>query len=318
MQQQTRIAASSIDLDGLRSFVAVAECLAFGKAAERLGISPPALTRRVQRLEAALGSPLLERSTRSVVLSPAGRLFLPMARQVIHDLDAAVHSVREDARSRAGHLTLASLRTIAAHLLPRIIRDFRVRWPGIHLRVAECDAAAVIEKLREGSAEFGFSFRAGSGETDLAFDPILTDPYCLIMPPGHALAARDRVAWRELRPHALITAGANSGNMLLLDQALRGVDWRPDTAYEIDHLTTSLGLVEAGLGIAVVPRSAVPPEPHPAIVARPLVEPAVSRTLGLFRRRNERLSVAAQQFLMTARRTARTLRDMEAAPSPPY
>lgn len=300
------MAASPIDLDALRSFVAVAECLAFGKAAEQLSVSRPALTRRVQRLEAALGSALLERSTRQVVLSPTGRLFLPLALQVIHDLDAAVQTVQDDARGRAGHLTLASLPTVAAHLLPRIIRDFRVRWPEIRLRVTECRATAVMRKLREGSVEFGFTFCAGR-EIDLAFDPILTDPYCLIMPPGHALAAQTRVAWQDLKPHALITAGTRSGNMRLLEEALHGVDWRPDTTYEIDHLTTSLGLVEAGLGIAVVPQSSLPSGPHPSIVMRPLTDPAVSRTLCLFRRRNERLSSTAQQFLMTARRTGRIL-----------
>jgi DNA-binding transcriptional LysR family regulator len=302
------VAASPIDLDALRSFVAVAEALAFGKAAERLGVSTPALTRRVQRLEAALGSALLERSTRQVALSPTGRLFLPLARQVIHDLDAAVQTVQDDARGRAGHLTLASLPTVAAHLLPRIIRDFRVRWPEIRLRVTECRAAAVMRKLREGSVEFGFTFRAGE-EIDLAFDPILTDPYCLIMPPGHALATQDQVAWQSLKPHALITAGSRSGNMRLLEEALNGIDWRPDTTYEIDHLTTSLGLVEAGLGIAVVPQSSLPTGPHPSIVMRPLTDPTVSRTLCLFRRRNERLSTTAQRFLMIARQTGRILSD---------
>jgi DNA-binding transcriptional LysR family regulator len=92
-----------------------------------------------------------------------------------------------------------------------------------------------------------------------------------------------------------------------LEEALKGVDWRPDTTYEIEHLTTSLGLVEAGLGIAVVPQSSLPTGPHPSIVMRPLTDPVVSRTLCLFRRRNERLSTAAQRFLMIARQTGRIL-----------
>ena len=296
--------SSPIDFDLLRSFVAVAQTLGFGAAAERLGVSRPALTRRVQRLERVVGSPLLERSTRHVALTAAGRLLLPRAVQIIRDLDAAAQEIQDHARDRAEHLTLASLPTITAHLLPRIIREFRLQWPGIHLRVIECGAAAVVQHLREGAAELGFTFRGGA-ETGFAFEPIAVDPYCLVMPPGHPLARQASVAWRELKPHALITAGAQSGNMLLLDEALRGVDWRPDTAYEIDHLTTSIGLVEAGLGIAVVPRTAVPPEPHAALEVRPLIEPEVARTLGLFRRRHEALSRVAQHFLLTARRAAR-------------
>lgn len=297
----------TLDLDELRSFVAVAECLGFAQAAERLGVSASALTRRVQRLEAALGSPLLERSTRQVVLSPAGRAFLPKASQVLADLDLAVRSVRDAARTRAGVLQLASLRTVAAHLLPRIIRDFRVRFPAIHLRVTECGAGEVLQRVRDGDAEFGFTFRHGR-EHGLAFDPIVSDPYCLIMPDGHPLAGHKAVPWRALKPHDVITAGAQSGNMRVLQQALAGIDWRPDTPTEVDHLTTSIGLVEAGLGIAVVPLSALPLGPYPGVTMRPLVEPAVARILGLFKRRNERLSTVAQHFVLTTRRAAKRLR----------
>lgn len=300
------------DLDELRSFVTAAECLALGHAAEQLGISASALTRRVQRLEAALGSPLFERSTRQVVLSPAGRAFLPKASQVLADLDAAVGALQADARTRAGVLQLASLRTVAAHLLPRIIRDFRVRSPAIHLRVTECGAGEVLKRVRDGAAEFGFTFRHGR-EHGLAFDAIMSDPYCLIMPEDHPLAASATVPWRALKPCNVITAGARSGNMRVLEAALAGIDWRPETPTEVDHLTTSIGLVEAGLGIAVVPRSSLPLGPYPGVTMRPLVEPAVTRTLGLFRRRNERLSAAAQQFLMITRRAARQLRNAPTA-----
>lgn len=244
------------------------------------------------------------------MLSPAGRAFLPKARLVLGELDAAVRAVQEEARSRAGLLQLASLRTVAAHLLPRIIREFRVRFPAIHLRVTECGATEVLSRVRDGAAEFGFTFRHGH-EHGLAFDPILQDPYCLITPPEHPLVARAAVTWRELKPHAVITAGPQSGNMRLLDEALAGIDWRPETPTEIDHLTTSVGLVEAGLGIAVVPRSALPLGAHPGMEVRPLIEPAVSRTLGLFRRRNERLSAVAHQFLMTTRRTTRLFRESD-------
>ena len=296
-----------MDVDEIRSFVAVADRSGFSAAAEQLGVSCSALTRRVQRLEITLGSALFERNTRRVTLSSAGRAFLPKARSILQALDAAVRAVQEEARTRAGLLALASLRTVAAHLLPRIIREFRIRFPAIHLRVTECGAEQVLTEVREGTAEFGFTFRQGH-ERGLAFDPIMEDPYCLITPLGHPLAAREAVAWQELKPHAVITAGRKSGNMRLLEEALVGKDWRPDTPTEVDHLTTSIGLVEAGLGVAVVPQSAVPAGSHAALLARPLVQPAVSRTLGLFRRRNERLSGAGDEFLRTTRRVARQVR----------
>ena len=297
---------AGVDLDALRSFVLVAERQSFHEAAVALGVSPAALSRRIQRLEAALGCQLLERSTRVVALSAAGRRFLPRAVHVIDALAEAVAELQLAARSEASQLTLACLPSMTHHLLPRIIRDFRSRFPEIHLRVNECGASAVVQAVREGAAAFGFTFRAGP-DGDLAFEPIMTDPYCLVLPPEHVLAARTEVAWSELRHHRLITAGQQSGNMKLLEQALRGIAWRPETAYEIDHLTTSLGLVSAGLGIAVLPRAAMPPQGMASVAIRSLVAPAVSRTLGLYRRRGRKLPRIGQQFLMAVRRTATVL-----------
>jgi DNA-binding transcriptional LysR family regulator len=300
------LSLSGVDFDALRSFVLVAEKQSFQKAALALGISPAALSRRVQRLEAALGARLLERSTRHLALSVAGRLFLPKAAQITADLAGAVEQLARISRAEASQLTLACLPSMTHHLLPRIMRDFRTKFPEIHLRVNECGAAAVVQAVRDGSAEFGFTFRVGP-DSDLAFELIVTDPYCLALPPGHPLTRKREVKWRELKQQRLITAGQQSGNMRLLEQALRGVDWRPETTYEIDHLTTSVGMVTAGLGIAVLPRSSLPPAGSPAVETRPLVEPAVSRALGIYRRRGHKLPRIGQQLLMTVRRTAGVL-----------
>jgi DNA-binding transcriptional LysR family regulator len=298
-----------VDVDCLRSFVTLAERLVFHEAAASLRISAPALTRRIQRLESALDTALLERSTRQAVLTAEGRFFLPLARDAVAAVDHAVESVRKMSRLRSGHLTLACLPTMAHHLLPGIIRDFHARLPKTHVRVTECGAASVPQAVRDGLADFGFGFPiVARTEADLAFEPILIDPYCLIMPQDHPLAAQQRVNWRELKPHKVITTGRQSGNMKILNKALRGLDWRPEAVYEIDHLTTSLGLVEAGLGIAVVPRSALPLLPPPAMTVRPLTGPEVTRTLGVFRRRNWALPATAQKFLTTVRRTAGLLR----------
>ena len=301
---------TSIDLDCLRSFVAVADRLAFHEAATMLRISASTLTRRIQRLEAALDTPLLERSTRQVVPTAEGRLLLPLARTALAAVDAAVDTVRAASRVRAGHLVLACVPTMTHHFLPTIIQAFHARWPQTHVRVIECGADAVLQAVQDGSADFGCGFLVGSGiDASLVFEPMLTDPYCLILPPDHVLAGQQEVPWAALKPHKVITAGHRSRNMEVLEAALRGVDWRPVAKYEIDHLSTSLGLVEAGLGIAVVPRSALAAQLPPGMTMRPLIEPRATRSLGLFRRRNWALPSTARQFLGTARRTAAILRD---------
>lgn len=110
---------SGVDFDALRSFVLVAEKQSFQKAALALGISPAALSRRVQRLEAALGARLLERSTRHLALSVAGRLFLPKAAQITADLAGAVEQLAKISRAEASQLTLACLPSMTHHLLPK-------------------------------------------------------------------------------------------------------------------------------------------------------------------------------------------------------
>jgi DNA-binding transcriptional LysR family regulator len=304
---------SPVDLDGLRSFVAVADRLSFHEAATMLGISPSALTRRIQRLETALGLPLLERSTRQVLATMEGRVFLPLAREALAAVDTAVDTVRVQARQRADHLVLASVPTMTYQLLPQFIREFHGRWPDTHVRVVECGAGAVEHAVRDGTANFGFGFPVGLVEADLAFEPLVADPYCLVVPRDHALATRHQVAWLELKACKVITAGRQSGNMKVLSQALRGVDWRPKTEYEVDHLTTSLGLVEAGLGVAVVPQSALPAQLPPSMVMRPLVDPNATRSLGVFRRRSTLLSPVARRFLATVRRSGARLGDDVAA-----
>lgn len=107
------------------------------------------------------------------------------------------------------------------------------------------------------------------------------------------------MAWRELSDYRLIGVGRLSGNRVLLDHGLAHLDWRPSWFYEVQHLSTSLGMVEAGLGIAALPSLAMPAEDHPILVSRPLVDPVISRTLGLVRRRGSSLSPAAEQFVET-------------------
>jgi DNA-binding transcriptional LysR family regulator len=302
---------SGVDLDSLRGFVAVAERETFHDAALELSISASALTRRIQRLETALGVALLERTTRRVTLTPRGQLFLPGAQRVLRELDASLHLVGESGDTRVGQIVIACIPTVTNHLLPRIIRDYRVRRPEVRIRMIEGNLAAVARNVRDGIADLGLTFQVAA-DPDFTFDALVTDPYCLVCPVGHPLAALRCVQWHDLKPHQLIISGRGSGNRMILDEALRSVNWQPDRPVEIEHLTTSLGLVEAGLGVSVVPQSALPGEPQSSMAIRPLVNPTVTRTIGLIRRRRTTLAPLAQHFLLAVRRMApRLAREVE-------
>jgi DNA-binding transcriptional LysR family regulator len=292
-----------VDLDALRAFVAVASHASFNDAALELNLSASALTRRIKRLEEALDTLLFERTTRNVALTSSGELLLPRAQGVLRELDASLELVSEATRIRTGQLTIACIPTVAKFMLPKIVSSYHKRRPEVRLRLIEANLATVVQRVAIGDAEFGIAFLVNESP-ELAIDELLVDPYVLACPVDHPLAASEHVTWPELRPWPLIVSGTSSGNRRMLDAALRDIDWRPDRLIEIEHLTTSLGLVEAGLGISIIPRCAAPRDAHARIAIRPLVDPTVARTIGLIRRRDAALSPVARDFRLALRRMA--------------
>jgi DNA-binding transcriptional LysR family regulator len=273
----------------------VAELGVFQDAAQQLNISQSALTRRIQKLEEMLGVMLLNRTTRRVELTTVGRSFLPKAQTVLNDLDSALLAVGEIAEHRAGQVSIACVPTAAYYFLPAVIKAFNVWYPKIRIRIVDEGANAALQSVINGDAELGLNM-LGAQEPDLVFEPLLEDPFVLACRNDHDLASFNHVQWRQLEPYPFITVGRQSGNRLLLDIGLANSEWRPKWFYEVQHLSTSLGLVEAGLGIAALPSLAMPRGPHPFLVSRPLVDPVLRRTMGLIRRRSHRLSPAAEKF----------------------
>jgi len=283
-----------IDLDGLRGFTTVAALGSFHEAATVLAVSQSALSRRVQKLEDALGAPLFARTTRRVALTPMGRDFLPRAQRLVAELDESLLSVRDIAARQAGLVTIACVPSVAYYFLPLALGRFDQRFPDIQLRIIEDAAPDVLQHVRDGTAEIGIGF-LGQADEDIDFTPVIRDPFVLACRTDHPLAAKPVVRWAELRGTRFITAGRSSGNRLLLDRALAPSDW-PRVHYEVRHLPSALGLVEAGLGVVALPLLSVPTGPHPVLTHRRLVEPEIVRTVGVVRRRGGALAGPALEL----------------------
>jgi DNA-binding transcriptional LysR family regulator len=286
----------NIDLEGLRGFVSVAELGSFHDAAAALAVSPSALTRRVRRLEEAMDTQLFDRTTRRVGLTGLGREFLPKARRVLEDLEASLQAIQDTSARRSGQITVACIPTAAHYFLPKVIVKYTRTFPLIRIRILEEGASQVINSVRNAEADLGLTFLGGR-DGDLEFETVTEDPYFLACRHDHPLARQETVAWQDLKPYRFVTAGRMSGNRLVIDQALRGAGWAPDWFYEVQHLPTSIGLIEAGLAVAALPQMALPGAGHPAIVSRPLLSPAVTRTIGVIRRKGVPLSTLAAPFL---------------------
>jgi DNA-binding transcriptional LysR family regulator len=165
----------------------------------------------------------------------------------------------------------------------------------VRVKVLDAGANEVLSAVERGEADFGLNFM-GAQERDLEFHPLLEERFVAACRRDHPMAKLRRVSWAQLGRYDYISVGRSSGNRVLLDQALAGVSGRPNAIFEVQHVTTTLGLVEAGLGVTAIPAMAMPGPDHPLLVSVPLVDPIVMRKVGLIRRRGRELSPAAQQL----------------------
>jgi DNA-binding transcriptional LysR family regulator len=293
----------NVDILGLEAFLAIAEQGRFHKAARQLHITQTALTRRLQNFEGQLGVKLVERTTRSVALTPLGASFLPQARRMLAELTAALVGIRETGMAQRGDVVIACVPTVGVRHLPEIVREYAARHPDNRIRILDHASSGVVEAVLRREAEFGITL-AGPRHPELEDRPLLEDRFVLICREDHPLAGRRRLRWRQLEPHPLVFVGAGSGNRPLLDAALAAAAPRLRSDYEVQRSSTAVGLAAAGVAAAIVPSLALQPGTHPELRVVQLFDPVVSRQLVLVRRKSGELSPAARAlFDLIARRS---------------
>jgi len=295
INHRRRVVALNFDLNDLLAFRAVAELASFRKAAESVHLSQPAFSRRIDKLEQALGVRLLERTTRRVELTTVGREFERRVRHLLEELDNTLLGIRGVAATRMGEVTVACVPSTVNYYLSQVIRRYHADSPKVRVKVLDAGANEALAAVARGEADFGINFM-GAQEGDLDFTPLIEERFVAACRRDHPIAKMRRVSWSQLSEYDYIAVSRTSGNRLLLDQALVGVQGLPQSIYETQHVTTMLGLVEAGLGVAAVPSMAMPGADHPLLLSVPLVEPIVTRKIGLIRRRGRSLSPAAQKL----------------------
>ena len=296
----------NFDLQQLQAFVAVADRGSFRAAAEQIHLSSPALSRRIEKLESILGARLFNRTTRDVELTPLGRVFLERARTALDDLESAMLSISDIAGSRRGRVTVACVPSAAIHFLPAAAHSFSETYPLIRVRLIDEAAGQTLTSVASGECDFGISFM-GNQIPGVDFEPIHVDPFVLAMPRQHVLARRKSLSWADLGEERLISVARSSGNRQLLDDALAKAGHNPSYVFEVNHIATLLGMVDAGLGLAAVPRLALPAS-HPTLIGVALKNPAVSRQLGLATRHGASLSAPSQVFYDHLRNTLKSRR----------
>ena len=285
-----------IEFKDLVIFVKVAETGNFHEAAEATFLSQPALSRRMQKLETVLGANLFERTTRKTKLTTVGREFLPKARRMLEEFELSVLGIQDMASQQKGTITIACIPTAAFYFLPSVIKPFNEKYPGIRIRILDESANQGLESVIQGDADFGINM-AIAQHSEVSFTPLIDDPFVVCMRQDHPLTALDEVTWKDLENYKLISVSRTSGNRLLLDKSIVRDQVKLNSFYEVQHLSTSLGLVETGLGLSIVPRLAMPMGTNTALTYRPLAGEQIDRSIGLIRRTSTPVSASADLFI---------------------
>src|SRR5262245_7439325 len=296
-----------MELRHLRYFVTVAELLNFTKAAARLHVAQPSFSRQIRDLEDELGVPLLERNSRFVRLTEAGKAFATEARAVLEHAEAAARTARAFAHSNYGHLNLGYAPSLTVEVLPQALKSFQKECPRVRVTLQDLSIREMINGLREGRLDVALTVEpTGKQLQGLAFEKLRSYPVCVALGVTHRLARARRVDLPDLKDERLIVYSRQEYPEY--HEWLNGLFGRAiqpllENAEEHDSGTSLIAAVEAGRGVAVVV-SVLSSVAGPRLKLRELQPSQAPLVVGVAYHRR-RLSPAARQFV-------RTLTDLKA------
>jgi DNA-binding transcriptional LysR family regulator len=282
----------NVTLRQLRVFIEVAKRQSFSRAGDEIGLTQSAVSRCVRELETEIGVKLIDRTTRDVQLTDVGTNLVATLTRLITDLDDALREVRDIGEQRRGRVVVAASPTVACRLMPQVVAACGRQFPYVTLGLRDDVQSDVVRKIRSGEVDFGVII-GPFADDDLESEVLMSDSFCVVVRSDHALAARERAGWKDLDGEALVMLDPASGSRPLIDAVLGEQGVHARIVQELGHPATVYGLVEAGVGISVLPWLALPLPEGSSLVARPL-EPRAERTVELVRRRDRSLSPAAE------------------------
>lgn len=245
-----------MDIQELEAFWWIAQTGSFNRAAERLFLTQPSVTARIQALEKDLGQTLFERKPRGVRLTDAGRALLPHAERVLQDVRKARQALRELEMASGGTLSVGSALTTSTYTLPRILSRFKAQYPSVDLSVRTGRSQQVQQLVLDDTVQLGLIHGPLANPEILAV-PLYHEPILLCVPPGHPLSGRPLVTAEDLAPEPFITADRNSGYWSLVEQFWAASGLSPRVTMELDSIEATKRMVVARLGIGMLPASTV-------------------------------------------------------------
>lgn len=284
-----------ISLRQIRSFIAVAKLGSFTRAAEFLHMSQPTLTVQIRRLEEALQLRLLDRNPRHVDLTRIGRDLLPAFERTIEDLDTVLADLKNISTARLGVVRIAALPSFASGLLPDVIRRFRKRNPGASFAVKDVIASPLLNLVRSDDVDLGLT----GGDVDFPDIEVLfrtSDEMHVIYPEGHPIGKFSRMTAERLAQFPIVMMDPKTSVRAVTDAAFGKAKLRPTSISEVTHMMTAVGMVRAGIGITLLPSSALEVIAEPSLLSRRINDPNFTRQISLIKKRNRTLPPLSKAF----------------------
>ncbi|KAA5973129.1 LysR family transcriptional regulator [Pantoea sp. M_9] len=289
----------------LRTFVAVGRQGSFSQAGQLIGLSQSAVSHSVKELEAEIGVRLLDRTTREVLLTGAGQQLATRLTRLLEELNTTLLDVRSYGEQRSGTVRVAASQTPSAHLMPQCLASTQQHYPDIRVILHDRVQQAVLHSVRNAEVDFGIVI-GPLGDAEFDAEEILQEPFLLLCHQNDALAQTESVTWAMLTDRNMVLQDYASGSRMLVDAILQQLAISVNVVQEIGHPATLYPMVEAGIGISILPALALPLPSGRKLVVRRLY-PEMNRSLMLIKRKNRSLTPAAEAVWQEVRQQAELL-----------
>ena len=283
----------NIEIGDIEAFIELTETNSFAKAAASLNLSQPALSRRIQKLEQELGTKLFDRTTRKVSLSYSGRNFYERARGIIEAIKTASRTLNEKYSFRS-IIKIGAVNSALSNIIYPTIKIFKKMEPRCKIQIIERSSNYVVDSVLGGECEFGINF-TGIQEPGISFEKLFVEDYIVVFPKGDPLEKKKKIKLSDIKNRDFISVWKGSGSRVYFENALALQNEDLDWTYEVRHIPSALAMVEQGLGITLAPKLAVSKE-HRNLSYRPLIDPKITRTMGLIKRARRELTYDAQKL----------------------
>ena len=285
----------NVTLRQLRAFVLVARLGSFTRAAQAMHVTQSALSLLVRELEGAVNTRLFDRTTRAVALTAAGSEFFPQAQRILSELESALAGVDKFLAKERGSVTVAAPLVLSSAYLPPMLAAFRAKYPGIQVILQDTLPTQVLPEVSSGQADVGIGTFAAN-EAELERTLLFTEAMVAVFPAGHPFSSKKRLTWADLaaQPVLVLRRGSVFRDLTEAGFASAGIALLP--TMEANYAGSLIGMVDAGLGVAILPGYAAKLTDKSRIQWLRLEKPVIDREVSLVHRAAASLSPAAQAF----------------------